>query len=227
LVADITGHAFMPVWSPDGTEIAFYTWGSDEAEGGGEVFVVSADGGTPEQLTDFPGADNRPSWSPDGLAIAYQSQGPRGEGIPTLWIVSRDGVGGPWSDPVQLTDFPSASPLWAPDGQSLLCITRSGWALVSRDGEVLWRYDPTTVGLQGLGNLQFSPDGSRIYLSSTHEDGSKGVWWIPADGGDATKVVAFDDPSVTVLPMITVGLENLYLTIAKYESDIWVMDLEW
>ena len=24
-----------------------------------------------------------------------------------------------------------------------------------------------------------------------------------------------------------VGPENLYLTIAEYESDIWVMDLEW
>jgi len=25
----------------------------------------------------------------------------------------------------------------------------------------------------------------------------------------------------------TVGPEHLYVTIAEYESDIWVMDLEW
>ena len=49
----------------------------------------------------------------------------------------------------------------------------------------------------------------------------------PGHRGDATKVVAFDDPSVAVLNTLTVGSETLYLTIAEYESDIWVMDLEW
>jgi hypothetical protein len=39
--------------------------------------------------------------------------------------------------------------------------------------------------------------------------------------------VAFDDPSVAVQGYLTVGPEHLYLTIAEYESDIWVMDLEW
>jgi len=53
------------------------------------------------------------------------------------------------------------------------------------------------------------------------------MWWIPANGGDATKVVAFDDPSRTVFEGLTVGPEDLYFTISEYESDIWVMDLEW
>jgi Tol biopolymer transport system component len=79
----------------------------------------------------------------------------------------------------------------------------------------------------GAYNPQFSPDGSRIYTVATEEDGSEGVWWIPANGGDATKVVAFDDPSLTVPGYLTVGPEHLYLTIAEYESDIWVMDLEY
>jgi hypothetical protein len=40
--------------------------------------------------------------------------------------------------------------------------------------------------------------------------------------------VAFDDPSRTVIGYrLVVGSENLYLTIDEYESDIWVMDLEW
>ena len=99
---------------------------------------------------------------------------------------------------------------------------------MSRDGEVLSRYDPWTAGQQLLGTFRFSPDGSRIYFTGTHEDGSGGVWWIPASGGDATKVVAFDDPSLVVLEgFLTVGPENIYLTISEHESDIWVMDLEW
>jgi Tol biopolymer transport system component len=98
---------------------------------------------------------------------------------------------------------------------------------VSRDGEVLSRYDPSTLGLRWIGPLEFSPDGSRIYFIGTHEDGSRGVWWTPADGGDATQVVAFDDPSLSMYRHITVGPENLYITIGKYESDIWVMNLDW
>jgi Tol biopolymer transport system component len=229
LVADITGDAFAPDWSPDGAEIAFYGPGSEGTGGKGEVLVVSADGGTPEQLTNFPGFDNAPDWSPDGLAIAYDSQGPDGVGLENNWIVSRDSVGLPWSDPVQLTDFGCWWPDWAPDGASLVCREGGGkWARVSRDGEVLSRYDPSTAGLQVFASLKFSPDGSRIYGFGTHEDGSLGVWWIPANGGDATKVVAFDDPSLNILPaFLTVGVEHLYLTLAEYESDIWVMDLEW
>ena len=55
---------------------------------------------------------------------------------------------------------------------------------------------------------------------------------MPSKGGDARKVVAFDDPSISVAniflrPPLTVGAEDLYLTISDYDSDIWVMDLEW
>ena len=138
----------------------------------------------------------------------------------------------PWSDPVQLTDFGCGMADWAPDGASLVCDAGDEFARVSRDGEVLSRYDPSTAGLdtpQFL-NLQFSPDGSKIYFRAIHEDGSDGVWWVPANGGDAAKVVAFDDPSLSVpidLTLLTVGRGNLYLTISEYESDIYVMDLDW
>jgi len=97
---------------------------------------------------------------------------------------------------------------------------------VSRDGEVLSRYDPEPAGLPGLGTPRFSPDGSRIYAIGTEEDGSRGVFWVPAAGGRATKVVAWDDPSLnTSFPVV--GPEHLYLVVSKTESDIWVMDLEW
>ena len=40
-------------------------------------------------------------------------------------------------------------------------------------------------------------------------------------------MVEFDDPLRTPLWGLSVGEERLYLTVAEYESDIWVMDLEW
>jgi len=47
-----------------------------------------------------------------------------------------------------------------------------------------------------------------------------------------TKVVALDDPTKEVFfifigPPLTVGPENLYVTISDYDSDIWVADLNW
>jgi serine/threonine-protein kinase len=230
LVADIRGNAGEPRWSPDGEEIVFYSHESERPGGGGEVRVVSADGGTPSQLTDWPGSENRPYWSPDGLAIVFQSQGPDAEGSYNLWIMPRDSIGGPWGDPVRLTEGGHhGAARWSPDGASLLCYVGSGaWERISsRDGEVLSRYDPSIAGLQVLSNLQFSPDGSRIYFHGGQADGSQGLWWMPTDGGDVTKVVAYDDPALLVPFGLSVGEKHLYLTIAQYESDIWVMDLEW
>jgi hypothetical protein len=98
---------------------------------------------------------------------------------------------------------------------------------VSLDGEVLSRHDASTVGLPGFASVRFSRDGSRFYFLATHEDGWDGAWWIPATGGDANKVVVFDDPTRGVYSTLTVGPEHLYFTVTEYESDIWVMDLEW
>ncbi len=230
LVAEISRDAQDPVWSPDGSEIAF-TGTPEEPDtitvGNAEVFVVSADGGSPVQVTDC--VATSPSWSPDGLAIAFNSWGPDPTGDRNIWVISRDEVGRPWSDPAQLTDLDECAwPEWAPDGESLVCRTgNGGWVRVSMDGEILSRKDASPVTVSYFSTPVFSPDGSRLYLSGTHEDGSRGIWWVPADGGEATMVVAFDDPSLVVFSQLTVGPEAFYLTIAEYESDIWVMDLDW
>jgi Tol biopolymer transport system component len=219
VTTDVDGHVFAPDWSGAGDEIAFY---SSLRDG---IIVVSADGGSTEQATNHPHI-GRPDWSPDGLAIAFQSTGPRALGEANLWVASRDSVGGAWSDAERLTDFQIVSPDWAPDGRSLIAYSRGALVRVSRDGNVLSRTEPSMVGLQEFGPGRFSHDGSRIYTIGTHEDGSRGVWRIPINGGQATKVVAFNDPSlITSSP--EVGAEHLYLNIIEYESDIWVMDLEW
>ena len=91
-----------------------------------------------------------------------------------------------------------------------------------------YSYDSSTTGLRRFSRTRFSPDGSTIYFSATHDDGREGLWWIPAGGGDATLAVAFDDPMLEVIGgYLTVGPENLYLTIAQHESDIRVVDLAW
>jgi serine/threonine-protein kinase len=223
VVADFSGHLFDPVWSPDGSEIALHSGGLQ----GGAVLVVSADGGTPSEVVDFPGAESNPTWSPDGLALAFRSQGPRGDGPVETWIVSREGVGRPWGTPRQLTDSGCGIPVWFPDGARVGCSAPGGWEVWSRTGARLMRYEPASDGLGDIFLAQPSPDGSRVYFTATHQDGSHGVWWIPAEGGTATNIVAADDPDRILLGFLSVSATHLYLTIAEYESDIWVTDLNW
>jgi Tol biopolymer transport system component len=57
----------LPRWSPDGKRIAFSARKPSEEW---KIFVVSADGGSPEQLTPGEGSLD-PTWSPDGNFLAY------------------------------------------------------------------------------------------------------------------------------------------------------------
>ncbi|NDD28922.1 MAG: hypothetical protein EB084_11720 [Proteobacteria bacterium] len=68
LLTHADGREMDPMWSPDGSRIAF----EGEVEGETELFVMNADGTDMSQVTQFDGLDKHaPSWSPDGRALAY------------------------------------------------------------------------------------------------------------------------------------------------------------
>lgn len=54
-----------PVWSPDGTKIAF----ASDRYGNNDVFVVDADGGRPKRVTYNSGPDIPSSWTPDSKSV--------------------------------------------------------------------------------------------------------------------------------------------------------------
>jgi tricorn protease len=64
-----TGIETDPVFSPDGTMIAF----TGEYDGNIDVFVVPAIGGVPRRLTHHPGADSAVGWTPDGKYVIFRS----------------------------------------------------------------------------------------------------------------------------------------------------------
>ena len=57
-----------PAWSPDGRHLAFLRGGDD---GPAQVWLLPADGGEAEAVTDLPLGAGAPVWSPDGTKIAF------------------------------------------------------------------------------------------------------------------------------------------------------------
>ena len=64
------GINFAPVFSPDGSSIAFV---STRDKGIPTIWVVDAAGGNPRQITTELGRDTSPSWGPDGRELLFSS----------------------------------------------------------------------------------------------------------------------------------------------------------
>ncbi len=104
-------------WSPDGRQIAFVT----NISGRSNLWLVSAGGGWPTQLTVSEQRQTQPAWSPTGEWVAYISDH-GGDELWDIYLVSpRNGL------VLNLTASPnsdSEEPAWSPDGRSLAYITR-------------------------------------------------------------------------------------------------------
>ncbi len=150
---------YSPVWSPDGTRIAFISW---HPEGSSEIHVMNADGTGIEQLTNGGGSA---SWSPDGTRIAFIRVV---EGASQIHVMNADGTG-----IEQLTDDNGSfsNPAWSPDGTQIAAAwDREGHDLalvrMNADGSGLGLLKPTgSVGddwQESPGSLAWSPDGGLI-----------------------------------------------------------------
>src|SRR5262249_29394796 len=60
--------AFLPRWSPDGSQIAFFAGTSSETS---RIYLLPAAGGVPRLATKGPAPEADPSWSPDGRALVF------------------------------------------------------------------------------------------------------------------------------------------------------------
>lgn len=203
-LTDGPGVASYPVWSPDGTRIAYHEW-----RDGADSLVVIDSGGDPVTLAtnDPMGQDCnadyfRPAWAPDGSSLIFPTRDGC-YGAYDLSIVAADG-----SSPATRLLSPGTNGLlaaWSPDGTQLAYLGSEGTggaglyvAQVTPDvalsGNVEGRRITSDLGhdllnvtwQEEFSEPRWSPDGTEIAVAAVTEGfylvDAEGVYIVKADG---------------------------------------------
>ena len=197
-----------PSWSPDGTEIAFYSVRDNY-----EIYIIGADGSNERNLQTTLLNTSSPNWSPDGTKIAFH--GNMG-GQNDIYVINVNGTG-----EQKLTDNPGhdCGPAWSPDGNKIVynaekdglyvmdSTGNNKQKLVDLPGDSYpdWSSDGTKIAflkgsiclinpdgtgykeLGGGGSPSWSPDGTKIVF------GSGGINIMNSDGSDVQKLTYSPD----------------------------------
>ena len=191
-----------PVWSPDGTKIAFIS-NRDYLL---SLYVMNADGSNAQLVTNKPLEPSRPAWSPDGRKIAFSAglSGTFGTTKPAvdIYVINVDGSG-----LTKLTDGGvNGGAAWSPDGKQIAFASNRGaentsriW-LMNADGSNQ-RILPNSGNTDGTGFMggepAWSPDGTKILFTSYRACGSLAalaVYVTNADGSNSRLLT--NDPNV-------------------------------
>ena len=176
-----------PVWSSDGSKIAFWS----NRDGGKEIYVMDAGGSNVRRLTNNLTDDVNPTWSPDGSKLLFESER---DGNREIYVMDADG-----GNQIRLTrdNAVDSTASWSPDGRLIAFASNRDTGvpynpynmdiyLMNADGSNVKRIvdDPEyDVG------PQWSPDGRRI-LFMTGRNGNFDVYVMNADGTEQKNLTA-------------------------------------
>lgn len=168
-------HNRSPVWSPDGSTIA---WFSDK---GGEyaLWTAAQDGSGEPQRYELDGAGfyDQPNWSPDGSYIAYR------DNSQSHWVIDLEsGENHKIAQEPVYTPLNLMSSVWSPDSRWLaytiedhgLIRTVYAWSVEDQESIRL------TDGMSETASPVFDPNGEYLYLLASTDAGPLKDWFSQA-----------------------------------------------
>ena len=159
---------------------------STSRDGNFEIYVMDADGGNQENLTNHPAYDGQPDWSPDGTKIAFVS---RRDGRPSqVYVMDADG-----KNVIKLTEGPGegGAPDWSPNGGKIAFSVHdlvNHIDVIDADGNNREKLEDQAL------YPSWSPDGGEIAFVS-FRDGHSEIYVIGV-GGQGRKRVTHDFESL-------------------------------
>jgi len=146
---------YQPKWSPDGKQVAFMGRGPGP---NWHVSLVSAEGGSPEQLTSGDSDQGDPSWSPDQNSLAF---GDQPADLDKSWVRLLD------MKTRHVTEVTGSAgiccPRWSPDGRYIAAIQNTGQNLMLFDFTTQkWQ----TLAKETINFVMWSHDGKTLYFDT-------------------------------------------------------------
>lgn len=182
--SEARGGDSLPVWSPDGTEIAFARSLGQRPPNGftiKEIFTMRADGSGRRRVTYLNAYATAPSWSPDGRRLAFET-------VNAVHVVDRS-----TGTVERLAD--GHEPAWSPDGRLI--------AFVSGRDRLCRAVSDVCVDAPQLYTMR--PDGSEQTRLSLERTEFRGPSWSP----DGSEVVVGCNNLVCAIPRQGGGLRRV------------------
>jgi hypothetical protein len=152
----ISGGACQPVWSPDGTTLAFISpcTGRFDQYPRASIYTLDVSGGGEPQLLDIQGTGYDPVWTPDGSAITFVTL--RDNNSPRLYSIHLESGR---VDRLAQPNTQNIQPTYSPDG-NFLAFMLSGqvWVQEIATGKV----QQFTASDRQIEHPRWSPDGTTI-----------------------------------------------------------------
>jgi Tol biopolymer transport system component len=201
----------LPRWSPDGTQIAY---SASQPGKNWRIFLISAQGGTPQRLAAEEKDEVDATWSADGVQVAFGRPGPRPDSL--IYLVDLKTR--------QISTIPGSenlfSPRWSPDGQHMAALSTDSTKLFLFDFKSNkwseWSHETASVGFPTWSrdgrylyyDSEFTdrPDYGRVKVGQAHREvlvGLKGLSLYGADFIGALTVLASDGSPLFVRDLST------------------------